>query len=103
MGTITGDLYDHEGYAAQLLDDGTLTGSETQPRKVGQVVAACGCGWHGATRYPSRDPFDEEAEALALAEWEAEHARPLLVHVVPATVGYTLHPFGSIREFVVFV
>ena len=82
MGTILtsyGDAaYDHEGYPAQILDDGTLTGTsstETRPRMVGQVVAACSCGWAGATRYPSRREGDE----AALAEWEHTHARPVLV------------------------
>ena len=73
--------YDHEGYAAHVLDNGTLTGeysTETAPRMVGQLVAACGCGWTGTTRYPSPDPFDETAAELALGEWERDHARPTL-------------------------
>src|SRR5947209_1167694 len=73
--------YDHEGYAAEVLDDGSLTGTpsgDTVPRMIGQMVAACGCGWTGATRYPSRNPFDHGAEDLALAEWERAHARPTL-------------------------
>ncbi|HEX2301871.1 MAG TPA: hypothetical protein VHH34_25755 [Pseudonocardiaceae bacterium] len=85
MGTIlTGygeDAYDHEGYAAQVLDDGSITGrrsAETRSRMIGQVVAACGCGWAGTTRYPCLEPFDVQAEALALAEWETSHARPVL-------------------------
>lgn len=75
------DSYDHEGYAAQVLDDGSITGtysSETEPRMIGQVVAACDCGWTGSTRYPTTDPFDEAAEELALTEWEHDHARPAL-------------------------
>lgn len=82
MGTILtsyGDAgYEHEGYAAQVLDDGTLTGTsspETRPRMVGQVVAACDCGWTGTTRYPS----SQEGDEAALAEWEHTHARPVLV------------------------
>ncbi|MGH3628600.1 MAG: hypothetical protein ACRDRL_14345 [Sciscionella sp.] len=85
MGTILtsyGDAgYDHEGYAAQVLDDGSITGTysgDTKPRIIGQVVAACGCGWAGITRYPCPQPFDERAEALALTEWETTHARPVL-------------------------
>jgi hypothetical protein len=75
------DADDHEGYAAQVLDDGSLTSTysdDTRPRMVGQVVAACGCGWTGTTRYPERERYDEEAEDLALAEWEHDHARPTL-------------------------
>ncbi|MGH3910841.1 MAG: hypothetical protein ACRDRM_08405, partial [Pseudonocardiaceae bacterium] len=85
MGTIlTGcgeDAYDHEGYPAQVLDDGSITGTsstQTRPRMIGQVVAACGCGWAGTTRYQCPTPFDTQAEALALAEWEISHARPVL-------------------------
>ncbi|MPZ66633.1 MAG: hypothetical protein GEU83_14355 [Pseudonocardiaceae bacterium] len=75
--------YEHEGYAAFVLDDGTLSatyGPETRPRMVGQFVAACGCGWTGATRYACADgdPLDEDAEELALGEWERSHARPVL-------------------------
>ena len=51
MGTILtafGDAaYDHEGGAAQLLADGSITGTysrETRPRMIGAVVAACSCG-----------------------------------------------------------
>jgi hypothetical protein len=85
MGTIL-DSYgdaadDHVGYAAQVLDDGTLTGTystDTAARMVGQVVAACGCGWTGTTRYPSPDLLDETAAELALGEWERDHARPTL-------------------------
>ncbi|MGH8965744.1 MAG: hypothetical protein ACRDXB_10520 [Actinomycetes bacterium] len=83
MGTILtaygDDASDHQGYAAQVLDDGSLTGTysnDTTPRMIGQVVAACDCGWTGTTRYPSPEPFD--AEELALDEWERDHARPTL-------------------------
>ncbi len=47
--------YAHEGYAAQVLDDDSITGTysaETEPRMIGQVVAACDCGWTGATPLP---------------------------------------------------
>ena len=87
MGTILtsyGDPgYDHEGYAAYVLDDGTLTGTwgpDTRPRMTGELVAACNCGWTGTTRHPGAggDPLDEQARELALAEWEHTHARPVL-------------------------
>jgi len=87
MGTLLssyGDTgYGHEGYVGQLLDDDTITGtysSSTIPRMTGHVVAACGCGWTGTTRYPcaSGDPFDEQAHELALGEWEHTHAVPAL-------------------------
>jgi hypothetical protein len=86
MGTVLtgyGDAgYDHEGYAAQVLDDNSITGTysdTTKPRMIGQVVAACDCGWTGKTRYPiTTRPFDQDAEQLALTEWEHTHARPTL-------------------------
>ena len=87
MGTILtsygDDAYDHEGHAAYVLDDGTLTGTwgpETRPRMTGERVAACDCGWTGTTRHPGAegDPLDEAAEGPALAEWEHTHARPVL-------------------------
>lgn len=86
MGTVLigyGDAgYDHEGYAAQVLDDNSITGTysdKTTPRMIGQVVAACDCGWTGTTRYPTTTwPFDADAEQRALTEWEHTHARPTL-------------------------
>jgi hypothetical protein len=71
------DAYDHEGYVAQVFDDGSLTGTcsnDTTPRMIGQVVAACDCGWTGSTRYPcpgsltrrwKESHFTTEAAALA--------------------------------------
>ena len=84
MGTILigyGDAgYAHEGYAAQVLDDDSITGTysdKTRPRMIGQVIAACDCGWVGTTRYPTTTgPFDEHAEQSALTEWEHTHALP---------------------------
>lgn len=86
MGTVLtgyGDTgYAHEGYAAQVLDDNSITGTysdKTTPRMIGQVVAACDCGWTGTTRYPTTTgPFDEDADQLALTEWEHTHARSTL-------------------------
>ena len=86
MGTILigyGDAgYAHEGYAAQVLDDDSITGTyndKTRPRMTGQVIAACECGWVGTTRYPTTTgPVDENAEQSALTEWEHTHALPTL-------------------------
>ncbi|MGH3925360.1 MAG: hypothetical protein ACRDTT_21305, partial [Pseudonocardiaceae bacterium] len=86
MGTLLtsyGDAcYAHESYPAQVLDDDSITSTysdETEPRMIGQVVAACTCGWAGTTRYPTTTgPFDEDAEQRALTEWEHAHARPAL-------------------------
>jgi hypothetical protein len=86
MGTVLtgyGDAgYAHEGYAVQVLDDDTITGSyndDTRPRMISQVVAACDCGWTGTTRYPTTTgPYDEDAEQRALTECEHTHALPTL-------------------------
>lgn len=46
--------YEHEGYAAAVLDDGTITGTHdgaTTGRFVGWC-AACDCGWRGAQFWP---------------------------------------------------
>ena len=72
MGVIIEDLWDHEGYAARRLLDGTLTG--TVIREFTAIVPACGCGWQGDRTYPPT----EDGEELALDEWLAEHATPLL-------------------------
>lgn len=77
--------YKHEGYAAHVLDDGTLTGTysrEIDPRKVGRLRAACECGWTGPRDWDNDDedpagwPSDELEDAI-LADWEA-HVRDLL-------------------------
>ncbi len=77
--------YAHEGYAAQVLNDDSITSTysdETIPRMIGQVIAACDCGWTGTTRYPTTTgPFDENAEQQALTEWEHTHARPTQRHL----------------------
>lgn len=81
--------YDHEGYAAQVLDNGSLTSEysdATEPRMVGAVVAACECGWTGTTHYPTRETFDEAATDLALDEWEHTHAHPILERAQRADV-----------------
>jgi hypothetical protein len=75
MGLILGDLYDHEGYAARRLPDGTLTGTWTyETREFTAFVAVCGCGWHATREHPPT----EDGEELALQQWEREHGEPLL-------------------------
>jgi hypothetical protein len=71
--------YKHEGYAAHVLGDGTLTsayGREIDARKVGRLRAACECGWTGPRDWENDDedpagwPSDELEDAI-LADWEA--------------------------------
>jgi hypothetical protein len=75
MGMVIEGLWDHEGYAARRLPDGTLTGTWTQAtREFTAFVAACGCGWRGDIEHPPT----EAGEDLAVDEWDSEHAVPLL-------------------------
>jgi hypothetical protein len=83
MGTLLDGLYDHEGYAARRLPDGTLTGSWTAATaEFTAYVAACSCAvgdcsyrdWYGTTEHPATDA----GEQAAVDEWERVHARPLL-------------------------
>ena len=75
MGVVIEDLWDHEGYAARRLPDGTLTGTWTHAtREFEAFVAACGCGWHGHLDYPPT----QDGEELAVKQWRSQHAEPLL-------------------------
>jgi hypothetical protein len=75
MGVLLEDLYEHEGYGARRLPDGTLTGTWTQATAVFDAyVAACGCGWHGDVDYAPT----EDGEACAIDHWRLTHAEPLL-------------------------
>ena len=80
MGTILDDLYNHEGYGARRLPDGTLTATWSAAA-FDAYVAACGCGWHGGDHPPTEEGYD-----AAVDEWEHDHARPLLGTTVPAEV-----------------
>lgn len=86
MGTIIEDLYDHEGYGARRLPDGTLTSTwSAETAAFDAHVAACGCGRHGGEHPPT-----EEGYEAAVDEWEHDHARPLLAAAVPADVSETV-------------
>jgi hypothetical protein len=75
MGSFIEDLWDHEGYAARRLPDGTLTGTWTAATDAFTAyVPACGCGWYGERAYQPT----EDGEQVAIGQWEAEHATPLL-------------------------
>jgi hypothetical protein len=75
MGRFLEDLWDHEGYGARRLPDGTLTGTWTYAtREFTAFLPACGCGWHVEREYPP----NEDGEQAALDQWRAEHAAPLL-------------------------
>jgi hypothetical protein len=75
MGVIIEDLWDHEGYAARRLPDGTLTGTWTHAtREFDAYVAACGCGWCGDMDYLPT----EVGEEFAIDQWRSQHAEPLL-------------------------
>jgi hypothetical protein len=83
MGALLDDLYDHEGFAARRLADGTRTATWTkETAKFDAYVAACDCGWRGDEDRPPNDAGHE----MAIDDWERAHARPLLARTVPARV-----------------
>lgn len=71
---------DHEGYAARLMPDGTLSGSwggeYGWDNHIG-LVAACDCGWRGPTVFPA-DDMDSPAYNAATDEWDREHLQPMI-------------------------
>jgi hypothetical protein len=70
MGVIREGLYDHEGYAARKLPDGTLTGTWTAATAAFTAyVASCACGWAATAEHPPT----EAGEDTALHDW-AGHA-----------------------------
>ncbi len=82
MGSIIEDLYNHEGYGARLLSDGTLTATWwAETASFEAYVAACSCGWRGGEHPPTDEGYDGAVDA-----WEHDHARPLLAEHVPAGV-----------------
>jgi len=66
---------DHEGYAARVLPDGSLTGTWSfEIREFSGYVAACGCGWRGGREYPPTDAGEDQADG----EWDRTHLQPLI-------------------------
>ena len=100
MGVVIEGLWDHEGYAARRLPDGTLTGTWTHAtRAFTGFVAACGCGWHGSLDYPP----NEAGEELAIDRWRTEHAAPLLERQADrhrAELAQALRSLGGIADYV---
>jgi hypothetical protein len=81
MGIIYEDL-EVEGYAARLLPDGTLTGTDSATTSnFGGYVAACECGWRGSSHPPT-----QEGRVEAEEEWDLQHASPLLQVAIPGHV-----------------
>ncbi len=110
MGTTLDDLYEHEGYAARKLPDGTLTGTwSAATKEFLAFVPACSCSrrggslddyenWYGSTEYPPT----EAGEEAAIDEWERIHARPLLGSTLPVglddEVTELLHRLRTLAE-----
>ncbi len=79
---ILDDLYDHEGYGARRLPDGTVTGTwSAETATFEAYIASCGCGWHGGDHPPTEDGYE-----AAVEEWESSHTRPLLARTLPDDV-----------------
>jgi hypothetical protein len=100
MGSFIEDLWDHEGYGARRLPDGSLTGTWTAATAVFSAhVAACSCGWHGEREHPPTD----DGEQAAIEQWETEHATPLLARQMTrrrAELAQVLRALGGIADFV---
>jgi hypothetical protein len=100
MGVVIEDLWDHEGYAARRLPDGTLTGTWTHAtRAFTAFVPACGCGWHAQREYPPT----EDGEQATLDDWHGAHATPLLERQGQqrrAELAQGLRALGGIADFV---
>jgi hypothetical protein len=97
MGVVIEDLWDHEGYAARRLADGTLT--STSIRDFDAYVGACGCGWRANLNYPPT----EAGEQAALEHWHQGHATPLLERHVQqrrAELAQALRALGGIADFI---
>ena len=83
MGMIYDDLYDHEGYAARRLPDGSLTGTWSRDTDTFTgYIAVCSCGWTGDHPHPPTEAGRRAAED----QWDNTHARPLLAVAVPARI-----------------
>jgi hypothetical protein len=99
MGVIIEDLWDHEGYGARRIPDGTLTGTWTHAtRAFTAFVPACGCGWRGEVDYLPT----ETGEAFAIDQWRSEHAEPLLARRAERRqleLAQALRALGGIADF----
>jgi hypothetical protein len=96
MGTFLEDLDEHEGYADRRLPDGRLADGEwsRDSLEFTAYVAACGCGWRGATDHEPSIAGEE----TALGEWVREHAQPMLARQAErrrSELGRTLNWLGS--------
>jgi hypothetical protein len=100
MGVVIEDLWDHEGYAARRLPDGTLTGTWTwATREFDAYVGACGCGWRATLNYPPT----EAGEQAALEHWHQGHATPLLERHAQqrrTELAQALRALGGIADFI---
>lgn len=82
MGTILDlgidELYDHEGYVAHILDDGTSAhGTWTAEIERHTVAwrAECSCGWHGPHHAADGPGIldDDRSDAIVTDDWEHVH------------------------------
>lgn len=74
------NTYDHEGYAARVMPDGTETstfgGEYGWDGHIG-YRARCECGWAGSTVYPVPDPDPWDSDETD-QEWMREHIQPMV-------------------------
>jgi hypothetical protein len=92
-----GTRYGHEGYASQILPDGSTARFWVRPQLCRAHVAECACGWRSSREHePTR-----AGEDAALEEWDRGHLQPLIRavaarRVVPATA--VLDQMDAIRS-----
>jgi hypothetical protein len=83
LGPYADDVNDpvtHEGYAARLMPDGTLTSTwGGQYGRTGHIglIACCECGWRGETVHPPGD-IDSPEHQAAERDFETQHLDPLI-------------------------
>jgi hypothetical protein len=87
-----GTRYGHEGYAVQVLADGTE--SRSWVTEFREYRAACGCGWRGTGVYPPNDA----GETSATEEWDSAHLQVLLYRVVDGKVVPASALLGLVSE-----
>lgn len=88
--------YEHEGCAAAVLDDGTITGTHdglTNGRFVGWR-AACDCGWRGDRYWPREEVLSTDPEYAAQIE-----RSPSAASIPPESVEGTEDGDGALAEW----
>jgi hypothetical protein len=74
-GPYAEQVAEHEGQAARMLADGTVSTVWTEEAStLDAFVASCSCGWRATAEHPATEAGKEAAEA----QWNTEHLIPLI-------------------------